>query len=59
MGIERSHNQMHNNLLFSMSDAQFSITNLLFHIYHSWIDVQLEMKIRLDDDYNVARDMHS
>jgi len=30
-----------------MSDSQLSITNPLFFIYHSWIDLALETKIRM------------
>ena len=29
-----------------MSDSSFSLTNLIFFLYHSWIDYQLEVKIR-------------
>lgn len=45
--IENSHNTMHNNMHFSMIDGNFSLTNLMFFCYHSWIDLQLEMKIRM------------
>lgn len=41
------HNMAHNNLSIFMSDAAFSITNLFFFLYHSWIDLALETKIRL------------
>jgi hypothetical protein len=37
---------MHDYLQFSMSDVSFSLTNYLFFIYHSWIDAELELKIR-------------
>lgn len=45
--FENSHNTMHNNMHFSMMDDNYSISNLLFFLYHSWIDIQLEMKIRM------------
>jgi hypothetical protein len=48
---------MHNNLKFSMHDGLYSITNYLFYPYHSWIDVQLEMKIRSCQDQNNANIM--
>lgn len=32
---------MHNNLQLIMSDAQISITNMLFFLYHGWIDLAL------------------
>lgn len=38
---------MHNLLQLFMSDSQLSITNPLFFLYHSWIDYQLEVKIRM------------
>lgn len=44
--MEMSHNTMHNNLQLFMSDSQLSITNPIFFLYHSWIDYQLELKIR-------------
>lgn len=54
---------MHNLLQLFMSDSQLSITNPLFFLYHSWIDYQLEVKIRMirtspvsktEYDYTVA-----
>ena len=45
--LENCHNYMHNNLQLFMSDAQISITNLLFFLYHAWIDLALETKIRM------------
>jgi len=39
--MEQSHNTMHNNSCFIMSDPNFSLTNLIFFPYHSWIDYQL------------------
>lgn len=38
---------MHDNLRFLLSHPQYSVTNLLFYPYHSWIDLELEMKLRL------------
>ena len=38
---ERSHNTMHNMAFFSMIDGNFSLLNLMFFPYHSWIDIQL------------------
>ena len=46
-GIEVPHNTMHNNMHFAMIDGNFSLANLMFFPYHSWIDAQLEMKIRM------------
>ena len=46
-GLEAPHAIMHNNMHFSMNHGLFSITNLMFFPYHSWIDAMLEMKIRL------------
>lgn len=45
--LENCHNTMHNNLQRFMSDAQLSITHPLFFLYHSWIDLALETKIRM------------
>jgi hypothetical protein len=44
--IERSHNAMHNNHSFILDDGSFSVTNLLFYSYHSWIDAMAEFKLR-------------
>jgi hypothetical protein len=55
--LERSHNTMHNNMHFIMMDDNYSLTNLVFFLYHSWIDAQLEMKIRMVDDYQGGQDM--
>lgn len=30
-----------------MIDGLYSLTNPMFFAYHSWIDIQIEMKIRL------------
>ena len=42
-----------------MSDPNFSLTNLIFFPFHSWIDYQLEVKVRqLSNDpiaYNIAQ----
>jgi hypothetical protein len=46
---ERSHATMHNKLHFSMADGLYSLTNLMFFPYHTWIDVQIEMKLRSCD----------
>lgn len=45
-GGERSHNYMHNNLRVILNDGTYSVTSLLFWPYHSWIDAQVEIKIR-------------
>ena len=45
--FENAHNTIHNSLQLFMSDSQLSITNPLFFLYHSWIDLALETKIRL------------
>lgn len=37
---------MHNNFNYILSDAAFSVTSLLFWTYHSWIDLQIEFKMR-------------
>jgi hypothetical protein len=50
---------MHNNQQFIMNDASFSVTNPLFFLYHSWIDVQLEMKIRMCHDSSNAQEMNN
>ena len=46
-----------------MNDSSFSITNMLFYLYHSWIDLALETKARLirqsdrsQIEYEEARD---
>lgn len=41
-----SHNFMHNNFGFILMDSVFSVTSLIFYPYHSWIDLQMELKIR-------------
>ena len=38
---EATHNKMHNMNFFSMIDDNFSLTNLMFFPYHSWIDTHL------------------
>lgn len=45
-----------------MSDSQLSITNPIFFLFHSWIDYQLEVKIRMirtstnnKSEYNYAK----
>ena len=43
---EISHNYMHNNFKWILSDATFSVTSLVFITYHSWIDAQIEFKLR-------------
>jgi hypothetical protein len=48
---------MHNNMHFSMMDDNYSISNLLFLLYHSWIDIQLEMKIRMCNNRDEASKM--
>jgi hypothetical protein len=48
---------MHNNQKFIMSDPLFSVTNPLFFLYHSWIDVQLEMKVRVSHNSSNAQEM--
>lgn len=45
--MENAHNTIHNLLQLFMSDAQLSITNPIFFIYHSFIDYMLEVKIRM------------
>ena len=45
--MENVHNWCHNNMMYFMRDASYSICNLLFFIYHSWIDLTLETKARL------------
>lgn len=37
-----------------MIDGLFSLTNLLFFPYHAWIDIQLEMKVRLTHNTSEA-----
>ena len=58
-GLERSHDFMHSRLHFSMSDSRFSISNLLFYMFHSWIDVQVEMKLRSCNTPKQADSMNS
>ena len=45
--MENSHNTIHNNLQRFMSDAQLSITHPIFFLFHSWVDLALETKIRM------------
>jgi len=45
--MENVHNNCHNNMMYFMRDSMFSICNLLFFVYHSWIDLALETKARL------------
>lgn len=44
--FEASHNCIHNYNHYLMKDANFSICNLVFFAYHSYIDMALELKIR-------------
>jgi hypothetical protein len=37
---------MHNNNSYILEDYSFSVTNLLFYPYHSWIDAMAEFKLR-------------
>jgi hypothetical protein len=37
---------MHNNNCYIMNDSSYSVVNLTFYLYHSWIDYQLDVKIR-------------
>jgi hypothetical protein len=37
---------MHNNNGYILNDGAFSVTNLLFYPYHSWIDAMAEFKLR-------------
>ena len=46
---------MHNNLQLFMSDSQLSITNLIFFLYHSWIDLALETKIRMIRNSDISQ----
>lgn len=39
--LETSHNTMHNNSHFCMSDGSLSLANLMFFPFHSWIDIEL------------------
>lgn len=39
---------MHNMCFFIMLHDDFSLTNLMFFPYHSWIDIQLELRLRKD-----------
>jgi len=50
---------MHVHMKFVMSDAMFSDSNLLFFLYHSWIDLQLEMKIRMCHNLNQGNRMYN
>lgn len=43
---EGSHNTMHNNFGTVLNNSVYSVTSLVFYPYHSWIDAQVEMKIR-------------
>lgn len=52
-GFERSHNTMHNNFFFCMTDANLSITNLMFYCFHSWVDLSYELKARSNRDQGV------
>ena len=54
---EWSHATMHNHLHFTMVDGNFSLSNLLFFPYHSWIDIQLEMKLRMCNYESQAKKM--
>ena len=61
--MENCHNTAHNNLQRFMSDSSFSITHLIFYLYHSWIDLALETKARMirssnssESEYEAARD---
>jgi hypothetical protein len=58
-GIERSHDLMHHHMHFSMSDSVFSISNLVFYLFHSWIDVQFEMKTRMCNNVREANMLHN
>lgn len=44
---ERPHNTLHNNMHFSMNNDFYSLTNMMFFPYHSWIDIQIELKLRM------------
>ena len=61
--MENCHNTAHNNLQRFMSDSSFSITHLIFYLYHSWIDLALETKARMirssnrsESEYEAAQD---
>lgn len=45
--MEKCHNTMHNNMQFFLIDGEFSITNTIFFLFHSWIDLALETRIRM------------
>jgi hypothetical protein len=45
--MENSHNTIHNNLQRFMSDSQLSITHPIFFLFHSWVDLALETKVRM------------
>lgn len=45
-GVEVSHNTLHNNFGYILSDPSFSVTSFVFWPYHSWIDLQIEFKMR-------------
>lgn len=57
-GIENPHNTIHTNMHFSMVDGSFSLLNLMFFPYHSWIDIQLEIKIRMCNHPKEAHKMY-
>ena len=45
--METSHDQMHDYLQCIMNNAVYSLSNLVFFLYHSWIDLELEIKTRM------------
>lgn len=45
--MENPHNFMHNYQTQLMSDAHLSPSNPIFFAYHSFIDIMLEIKVKL------------
>ena len=44
--IQLPHNCIHNYYGFLLNDASYSVMNLLFYPYHSWIDAMVQFKLR-------------
>ena len=50
LGYEEVHASLHAFEHGVFVDADFSISNLLFFPFHSWIDALLEFRLRRDQD---------
>jgi hypothetical protein len=47
IGLELSHDYEHDLFRSILNDPSFSVTTFLFWPYHSWIDAQIEIKLRM------------